>query len=273
MAAHRHKTVAQPFADRFCHLGHAQCTIDTGGRAHLIGPAQARLPALVDELLRGGGERIRHRIPDVAAAVTIEIDSVLVEFGWEELRETGGAGPGRAHILARHFAIANDLQRQNELGAVLILAAADIGLRRQHPHRIVGQRVAAIVGFAAPDRQYHGGGHAETRFDRAQGVAMLRHQPLPFLRQPRNAGFLDVVSRHLHELGLRWRAGRGTSRQDQVWQFVIRLKTAGLGIESRARHPGGLRFRPQRGDELGEAGVAGAGGGRHSQDSKEHERA
>jgi len=118
-------------------------------------------------------------------------------------------------------------------------------------------------------RQHDRCGHAEARFDRAQGVAILRHQPLPLLRQPRNAGFLDVIRRHLHELGLRWRAGRGTSRQYQIGQFVIRLKTAGLGIKSRARHPGGLRFRPQRGDELRKPGVGGTGGRVKSQRRKQ----
>ena len=89
---------------------------------------------------------------------------------------------------------------------------------------------------------------------------MLLHQLLPLGRQPRDRGFLDVIRRHLHELGLRRRAGRGPSRQDQIGQFVIRLEAARLGIERRARHAGRLRLRPQRGDELGEGGVGGAGG-------------
>ena len=52
LSAHRHETGAQPFANRLCHLGHTHGAIDIGRRAHLIGPAQAFLPALVDELLR-----------------------------------------------------------------------------------------------------------------------------------------------------------------------------------------------------------------------------
>ena len=102
LSAHRHKAGAQPFADRLRHLGHAHGAIGIGRRAHLVGPAYARLPALVDELLCGGGERVRYRIPDVDPAVAVEIDAVLVEFRRQELREPGGAGPGRAQILARH---------------------------------------------------------------------------------------------------------------------------------------------------------------------------
>ena len=178
-SAHRHEACAQPFADRLRHLGHAHGAIDIGRRAHLIGPAHARLPALVDELLRGGGQRIRHRMPDVDAAVAVEIDAVLVIFRRQELREPGGAGPGRAHVLARHRALAEDLQRQDELGAILILAPADIGLRRQHAQRVVRQRVAAVIGLAAPDREHDGGGHAEALFDLGQRGAMFLHQPLP----------------------------------------------------------------------------------------------
>ena len=63
---------------------------------------------------------------------------------------------------------------------------------------------------------------------RSQRVAVLRHQPLPVGGEPRDRGFLDVVGRHLHELGLRRRAGGGTARQQQVGQFVIRLEAAGL---------------------------------------------
>ena len=143
-----------------------------------------------------------------------------------------------------------------------ILAPADIGLRRQHAQPVIGQRVAAVIGFAAPDREHDGGGHAEARFDPGKRRAIFRHQPLPLLRQPRDAGFLQIIGRHLHELGLRRRAGRRTPGQDQIGQFVIRLEAARLGIEGRARDACGLRFRPERGDECREAGIGAARAGR-----------
>src|SRR6476620_2704024 len=95
LAPHRHKTCAQPFGDRFRHLGHAHGAIDIGGRFHLVGPAHTRLPTLVDELLRSRRERVRHRMPDIDPAVAVEIDAMLVVFGRQELRVPGGAGPGR----------------------------------------------------------------------------------------------------------------------------------------------------------------------------------
>ena len=118
-------------------------------------------------------------MPDVDAAVAIEIDTVLVEFRRQELREPGSAGPGRAHIFSRDAALAKNLQRQDEFVAILILAPADIGLRRHHAHGIIGQRVAAEIGLAAPDSQHNGCGNAEARFDGVQCPLVFLHQPLP----------------------------------------------------------------------------------------------
>ena len=41
----------------------------------------------------------------------------------------------------------------DEFVTKLVLAAADISLGREHAHRIVRQRVAAVIGFPAPDRK------------------------------------------------------------------------------------------------------------------------
>ena len=158
---------------------------------------------------------------------------------------------------ARYRALTEDLQRENELAPVLLLAAADIGLRRHHAQRVVRQPVAAIVRLAAPDREHDAGRNAKTLFDFVQRGAMFLHQLLPLRREPRDGSFLDVIGRHLHELGLRRRAGSGPPRQDQIRQFVVGLEPLRLGIERRARHAGSLRLRPQRGDELGKGGVGG----------------
>ena len=94
---------------------------------------------------------------------------------------------------------------------------------------------------------------------------VLLQQPLAFLGQPRDAGFLHIVGRYLHELGLRRRTGRGPPGQDQIGQFVIRLEAARLRVEGRACHRGRLRLRPQRGDECAETGIGGGGNGRRQQ--------
>src|SRR6202043_1345470 len=78
LPADRHKTFALPLADRFCHFGYPKRAIDIGRGAHLVSPAYVRLPTLVDELLRGGSERIRHRMPEVFAPIALQLDRMLV---------------------------------------------------------------------------------------------------------------------------------------------------------------------------------------------------
>jgi hypothetical protein len=107
-------------------------------------------------------------VPDIDTTVAIEVDAVLVIFGWQKLREPRRAGPGGSHVLAADGALAENLKGQNELVAIGVLATADIGLGRQHANGVIGQLVAAVVCLATPDREHDGGGHAETAFDVVQ---------------------------------------------------------------------------------------------------------
>src|SRR5499433_1219744 len=54
------KSLFEPIAERTRDLGDADGAVHALRRVHFIGPARAALPALADELLRGGGERIGH---------------------------------------------------------------------------------------------------------------------------------------------------------------------------------------------------------------------
>ncbi len=157
------------------------------------------------------------------------------------------------------IAVADNLQRQDEFVAILILAPADIGLRRQHTQPVIGQRVTPVIGFAAPDRKHDGSGNAEARFDRLQGGAIFLHQPLPLAGQPRDAGFLDVICRHLHEFGLRRRAGRGPSGQDQIGQFVIRLEPRVSASKVARETPAACASGHSEAMNCGEGRVGGAG--------------
>ncbi len=185
---------------------------------------------------------------------------MLVVFRRQELRQACCAAPGGDEVLARHRALAEHLQRQDELVAIAVLTPADPRLRGEHANRVERLLVAAIVGLPAPDREHDGGGHAEAGFDLVQRRPVLREQLSPLVREPRDRWLLDVVGRHLHELGLRRITGGGTTGQDQVGQFIVGLQSRGLAIEGRARDAGGLRLRPQRSDELGEGGVGGISG-------------
>src|SRR5450759_1697561 len=116
-------------------------------------------------------------MPDVGAAVAVEIDGVFVELRRQELREAHGAAPGRAQVGARH-AVLQHFQRVQEFVAEEILALTDIGLRRQHADGVVRLFFAAVIGLAPPDRQHHIARHAERFLDARQRVVVLRGKQL-----------------------------------------------------------------------------------------------
>ena len=51
--------------------------------------------------------------------------------------------------------------------------AAPVEQGHQHAQAVVRQRVAAVIGFAAPDREHHGCGYAEARFDAGDHVGVV----------------------------------------------------------------------------------------------------
>src|SRR5690606_22333851 len=81
LSPYRRDAIPEPFAHRQLEAGLRLAAIDIVRNAHLMCPAAAALPTLVGELLAGRRERIRNRIPDVALAVPVEIDRVLVVVG------------------------------------------------------------------------------------------------------------------------------------------------------------------------------------------------
>ncbi len=88
-----HVALLEPLGERLRDIGHADGAIDALRHAHLVGPGRAALPALPDQLGRRRGERIRYRMPDVLLAVAVEIDTILVVLGRQELGEAHGAAP------------------------------------------------------------------------------------------------------------------------------------------------------------------------------------
>ena len=91
--------------------------------------------------------------------------------------------------------LVDDLEREQEFLAEFFLALADIGLRREHPHGVVGQLVGAVGGLARPDREHHIRRHAELALDPGERRAVLYRQPLALLGEPRNRRLGNVVRR------------------------------------------------------------------------------
>ncbi len=83
------------------------------------------------------------------------------------------AGPGAAHGRERNVAFLQHLEREQEFLPELFLAAAEIGLRRQHADRVVRKLGVAVTGLASPDRQHHRARDAEVLLDRRKRRAVL----------------------------------------------------------------------------------------------------
>ena len=139
---------------RRLHVGLRDGAVGIARRPHLVGAALAALPAKLGEMIGDGGERIRHRGPDVALAVAVEIDRVFVEARRQKLRMPHRAGPRASHCGQRHMALLQHLQREQEFLAELLLAPPEIRLRRKRAHRAVRHFRRAIAGLARPDRQH-----------------------------------------------------------------------------------------------------------------------
>ena len=135
--------------DRLDDFGHADaCSRHSPAHAPRW-PSARRAPAFAGKLLGRRRKRIRHRAPDVDAAVAVEVDGVFVELRRQELREAHRPAPGRAHVGARH-AVLQHLQRMQEFVAEEILALADISLRRQHADGVLAAKLARRSRFRAP---------------------------------------------------------------------------------------------------------------------------
>ncbi len=141
-------------------------------------------------------------MPDIAAAVAVEIDGVFVIFRRQELRQAHGARPRALHVSELDGAVVQHFEREQELAAEFVLALAEIGLRRQHANGVVRQCIAAVVGLTPKDREHDGRIDAELALDRRQGRAILVEQFAALRGQPIECRFFQIVRRRLDEFRL-----------------------------------------------------------------------
>ena len=200
-------------------------------------------------MIRDGAERIRHRGPDVAPAVAVEVDRVFVEARRQKLRLAHRAGPGRAHGGERDVAFLQHLEREQKLLAELLLAPAEIGLRRERADRAVRHLRGAVVRSRAPRSPARSAPGTPKRCSICASVARCCSRELAPLRgEPVERGLLQILRGRLHELRLRGLAVRPAG-DHEIGQRQVRLEAARRRIEGRARDAELLRSRPQRLEE------------------------
>jgi hypothetical protein len=83
----------RPVGDLLALVGTFQRTGDSRRHIDFKTPAAALLPTVIDQIVGDGGQDIRLGIPDVGAAVAVEIDRMFQERGRQELRLAEGARP------------------------------------------------------------------------------------------------------------------------------------------------------------------------------------
>ena len=135
-----------------------------------------------------------------------------------------------------------DLQRQQKLLAEFILALAVIGLRRQNTNCVLGIGGAAVIGFAAEDREQDGGRHAVLPLDGVERAAILRQELAALRREPLDRRLFQIIGRRLDEFRLAGRRLLRPARQDEIGQRQIGLEPARRGVESRARNAERMRL-------------------------------
>ena len=128
-----------------------QHEIEALGDDDLVAPGRAALPAVLLQIVGGGGDQIIGIVDDVAAAVAVGIDCVALERGRHELCRPERAGPGAAQLLGLEIAAMQDFQRNEKLVPEIFLAAADAGERRGGLQHAAVADLRRVVRLDAPD--------------------------------------------------------------------------------------------------------------------------
>ena len=96
---------------------------------HFGEPWFALLPAEPVQVVRGGAEHVGHAVDEIALAVAVIVDAVLVVFRRHHLRLAEFAGPGADHVLGPQIAALDQAQRIEKLPAKAVAAPAIVGER------------------------------------------------------------------------------------------------------------------------------------------------
>ncbi len=205
----------------------------------LVAPGLTRLPVVLFELRRRGGDDVRDIVNGVALAVAVEIHRETLERGRHELRRAERAGPRAAHLLRRQIAVMKNLQRRQKLVLEVTLTAADAGQRRGRIQHAAVTALRAVVRLDAPDRRDDVAVDAVGFLDRRKRRGVFRQHLAP-LRDPRIGDQnVEIIPNRLGELGL---------RIHQVHDAQVRRQIGGEAAEACFGDAAPMSLRPETGD-------------------------
>src|SRR5690606_23538810 len=93
LAAHPGDSHGGPFGDRTATVRPFECAGNAFRYPYLEPPVAPRPPSVSGKKIRDRGQRVGHRVPDIRAAIAVEIDGIFHVGGWQELRLAHGTRP------------------------------------------------------------------------------------------------------------------------------------------------------------------------------------
>ena len=250
-----------PFTDGFADLGIGQGVIEAAGQGHFNAPGLTALPAGFLQVVRRRGQGVGGTVPDIAAAVAVEVHGKLVVGAGDKLGLAHGAGPGATHAAGLHVAMLENAQRREQLFVGKRWAAAFIGQGGEGgDHRLVAH-VLAEVAFHAPDRHQCVAVDAVALLDGLQGAGVFGQQRLATAHAGGRDGAVEVFPHRPGEFRLA--AVGPDDRWVRAYACKGRIKHRGLdtgaqGFLAKGRLPAGEAL----GRLLESGSTGGAEGGR-----------
>ena len=155
--------------------------------AHLLEPRLTGLPPDRLQIVGGGCERVGRASDQVALAVAVEIDGILVIVLRLELELTDLSMRGPAHLLRRQVSALDDLERIHELLAELFRTPAIEAQSGERPERLHIAHHLAEIGLQSPEGDEHRTRDAVLLLDLVEDVGVLLEQL---------AADLEAIARH-----------------------------------------------------------------------------
>ena len=187
----------------------------------------------------GRGQGVGAGVPDVAAAVAVEVHRVGQVGGGNELGLAHGAGPGAAQAGAADVAALQDLQGRQQLVFGETWAAAFIGQGGEGAdHRLLAHELAEAA-FHAPDGDQRLAVDAVALLDGIQCGGVFGQQGLALAHAQRRDGAVEVFPDRAGELrlgavGLDHAQVRGHAGEGLVEHLGLDAGLQGLGAEAFA---------------------------------------